>query len=150
MTKDEIVAKLNNDLKNEWKHMLFYLNNTNTISGLHSIEFKEFFEDQAKEEMEHVNQFSKLIIGLDGNPFNGPFDQVSTFHSVYPALVKALEIEQEVLHNYIERIKDAEELGGVDGKWIEIFLENQIQNTREDVDKIRQFLSEALINKLTL
>ena len=42
-------------------------------------------------------------------------------------------------------MKDANELKNqegseVDGQWIEIFLEGQIQKSREDVDKYRQIL----------
>ena len=57
-------------------------------------------------------------------------------------------IETIVCHNalasqepYItERINQAEELGGVDGKWLEIFLEKQVEHSRQDVDQFRQIL----------
>ena len=52
----------------------------------------------------------------------------------------ALEIESKVVENYTERIKQAEELGGVDGQWLEIFLEKQVEHSREDADHFKQIL----------
>jgi hypothetical protein len=49
-------------------------------------------------------------------------------------------MEKEVVDNYARRMKDANELGGSDGQWLEIFLEGQIQDSREDVDHFRQIL----------
>jgi hypothetical protein len=42
--------------------------------------------------------------------------------------------------NYTKRIKDAEDLGGEDGQWLEIFLESQIEKSRADVDHYKQIL----------
>jgi hypothetical protein len=52
----------------------------------------------------------------------------------------ALAMEEEVVSNYTKRIKDAEDLGGEDGQWLEIFLESQIEKSRADVDHYKQIL----------
>jgi rubrerythrin len=62
----EIVTLLNDDLKNEWKHLQFYLHHASAITGLHAHEYKEFLLEQAASEMQHVSQFSDMIIGLGG------------------------------------------------------------------------------------
>ena len=51
-------------------------------------------------------------------------------------------MEQEVVANYVQRMADARALGelDVDGNWVEIFLEGQIQKSREDIDEIKQLL----------
>ena len=141
-----MIELLNNDLKNEWKHLRFYLYHASAVVGLHAEEYKELFLKEAAGEMSHVTEFSDLIIGLGGT---------ATFESnEFPLLTDpneiisyALKMEEEVVFNYVQRMKDASELmfslennDGVDGQWIEIFLEGQIQKSREDVDKYKQIL----------
>lgn len=139
MNKKEIVDLLNNDLKNEWKHHCFYLHNAGNIIGLHAKEYKEWLLNQATSEMSHVSQFADLIVGLGGEPGK----EVNTFPSLKDPkeiLTYAAEMEEEVVKNYVERIEQAESMGGVDGRWIVIFLESQIEDSRKDLDEIKQIL----------
>ena len=41
---------------------------------------------------------------------------------------------------YSRRIKEAQELKDHNGLWVEIFLESQIANSREDADQIKRML----------
>ena len=52
----------------------------------------------------------------------------------------AVYMESLVVSNYAQRIKDAQILGGVDGQWLEIFLEKQLEHSRVDVDHFKQIL----------
>jgi bacterioferritin len=142
MNKQEIIEKLNYDLMNEYKHMLFYLSNSVQIRGLHVPEIREYFEEQAKEEMEHVKQFSDLIRGLDGIPFSGPHASIQCSSDLYHALNNAISMEQEALDRYVVRMSEVvgSSLSATDKAWIEIFLEKQIEDTRQDVDKMKQYL----------
>ena len=139
MNKEQMLAILNDDLKNEWKHLRFYLYHASSINGPFLEEYKELFLEEAAGEMSHVTEFSDLIIGLGGTATfeSNTFD---TFVDPYDAVSYALKMEEEVVSNYVKRMKDADSLGGVDGQWIEIFMENQVQKSREDVDKYRQIL----------
>lgn len=141
MNKQQIIEILNTDLKNEWKHLRFYLYHASAVTGLHCAEYKELFLKEAAGEMAHVTEFSDMIIGLGG---------IATSESnVFPKLINphdiisyALEMEKEVVENYVQRMQDAKTLEDVvDGQWLEIFLEGQIQASREDVDHFRQILS---------
>lgn len=140
MTKEEMVALLNGDLKNEWKHLRFYLYHASAIVGLHREEYREYLLKEAASEMLHVTQFSDLIYGLDG--------QATQESNSFPLLTEpkeileyALEMEKEVVDNYVTRMHQAEnDLGGTDGQWIHIFLEGQVQKSREDVDNLKQIL----------
>lgn len=148
MNKTHLVALLNNDLKNEWKHLRFYLYHASAVVGLHCEEYKEVFLKEAASEMTHVTKFSDLIIGMGGIATceSNEFDKF-----IYPKdiISYALKMEQEVVQNYTNRIKDAQTLNNktlfedensVDSQWLEIFLEGQIQSSREDVDRFRQIL----------
>lgn len=139
MTKSEMIELLNNDLRNEWKHLRFYLYHASAVTGLHREEYKEFFLKEANGELQHVTQFCDLITGLGGQPTaeSNHFPLMSEPKAI---IEYALTMEEEVVTNYVRRMKEADELGGVDGQWIEIFLENQIQDSREDVDHFRQIV----------
>lgn len=151
MTKEQLVELLKEDLKREWQHMEFYLSASSLVTGLHREEYKEFFFNAAQSEMTHVKEFQDLIIGLDGflpklddsKNTLALYNMDDTGLSPYKAielLARAHELETEVTKNYTERIQQAEELGGVDGKWVAVFLEDQLKHSREDADNIKQIL----------
>lgn len=138
-TKDQMIQLLNNDLKNEWKHLRFYLHHASAVTGLFREEYKELFLKEAAGEMAHVTEFSDVIFGLGGIPTteSNEFPQLENPRDI---IAYAIQMEEEVVYNYVHRMKQAEQLGGVDGAWLEIFLEGQVQKSREDVDHYRQIL----------
>lgn len=145
MTKNEIVELLNEDLKNELKHLRFYLYHASSVSSLHREEYKELFLKEAQAEMMHVLQFSDVIRGLDAIPTSQAND-FETFSDPREILTYAIKMEMQVVENYVRRIEDADllrngpEKDSVNAKWLEIFLENQIEDSREDVDNFKQIL----------
>lgn len=145
MDLKKLVDNLELDLINEYKHLLFYLHSSSLIVGLNRKELKEFLFSQAENEMKHVSQFTELIVGLGRNP-DIKFDNIEK--EIVPSLSdpvlileKALSIEKEVVNNYLTRIQEAEQVGGIDGKYIELFLEDQLIDSRNDIDKIKRMLS---------
>jgi bacterioferritin len=151
MTLEKMIAKLNEDLGNEYAHWNFYLSAASNVQGLHREEYREFFLKQAAEEATHVDEFRKVITGLDGIPVNHiRFANYKT--DVRELLAEAMKMEYEVVENYVTRIDEAIELqnnGGVDkvhGKYLEIFLEEQVKHSREDADEMKQMLSGSIIN----
>jgi len=155
MTKQELIDLLNADLSNEYKHMLTYLHFASTVEGLHREELSEFWMKAAQSEMQHVAEFSKMIVGLGGMPVRGVRCEVrhteSVFYCVepFPYLTDPLEqvkyalaMEDEVVANYVQRLADAEKLGGVDGTFVGLFLEDQIVDSRTDADHLRQMLKQ--------
>ena len=148
MTLEEMIALLNEDLKNEYAHWNFYIHAASKVRGHHREEMREFFQKEAEGEMEHIDQFKRLIIGLGGDPVavSAPFRTDST--DLHVLLGEALRMENDVVSNYVERIDHANELqenGGMDkvhGKYIELFLEDQILDSRGDADHIREMMME--------
>jgi rubrerythrin len=149
MVKNEFYGffanKMLEDLKNEKKHMLFYLAAASTVCGLHRQEFRELFLEEAQSEMKHVLEFQDALLGLG-------VELLDTVHvkenndylvSYNPKLLLefALEMEEEVVKNYAERIKnDVPTLDDSDRAWMEIFYEKQIEKSREDVDNYKMIL----------
>lgn len=141
MTKEQLIDALNQDLRNEYTHMHFYLHSCVIIRGLHREELREFLLEEAKSELEHVQQFADLIVGLGGHPEHFPNEFPTTLTDPKEILLYALNLEEQVTHNYFERIKEAEGLDSVDGRWVVVFLESQLEQSRKDIDHIRQLLS---------
>ncbi len=133
------------DLRNERKHMLFYLTNASSIKGFDAVEYIEIFEKEAKEEMSHVTEFQNMIIGLGGNlnclQAQG-YEKYEIFTNAEDALKYALSMEEEVVDNYVDRIRMAEMLENMTTKkWLEVFYEKQIEKSRADVDKYKRLLN---------
>jgi bacterioferritin (cytochrome b1) len=146
MQLSDIVANLNEDLKNEWKHMQFYLYHAGAITGLHAHEYKEFLLEQAASEMKHVGQFSDLLFGLGVTPTT-EINEFTKFKSAKLILESAAAMEEEVVNNYVQRIAQLSTVTfnssseAADAKWIEIFLEEQIKDSREDLDHLRRIIA---------
>lgn len=135
-----MIELLNGDLANEYKHFHFYINAAARVVGLHRKELKEFFLEQAESEMKHISQFADMIVGLGGIPTVQVNDFPSDLKEPQMLLLAALKMEKEVLGNFYERIKQAESIDELDGRWVVIFLEGQIEDTRQDVDELMQMV----------
>jgi len=143
MNLDTMIGILNEDVRNEKKHLLFYLYHSSVVVGAEALELKEFLTEQAKSELEHVQQFSDMIIGLGALPTTAsacPF--VYHYNNNKKILEAALQMELEVVKSYAERIQQAQDMDASpeDKKYLEIFLEDQLKDSRKDVDTIRQIL----------
>lgn len=134
MNNQEMINLLKNDLKNEYHHMHFYLWCASAVIGLHREELSEFFSDAAKSEMEHIKEFTHILNGLDCKDYriNQHINMPQHVISDINMLQYAIEIESSVVQNYHQRIKDAENWDCSDGKFITIFLENQLLDSRND------------------
>lgn len=141
MTINELIVNLQNDLRNELTHLHFYLQSAALVQGLHAKEYKEYFLEEAAKEMKHVSEFSDMLIGLNADITNQPnFEKLPFLKNVRHIVEHALTLEEEVVSNYSTRIHEAESLGTVDGDWVHIFLEKQIEDSRHDVDELKQIV----------
>jgi hypothetical protein len=141
-----MVALLESDLSNEYAHWNFYMQAATNVRGLHRHELSEFFIEQAASEMKHVEQFRRLIQGLKtrrGIP-GGVSSLVAPFKSNISdpreILEAALEMEDDVVRNYVLRHDQAEQIATEDGSYIALFLEDQILDSRGDADDILEML----------
>jgi len=140
MTKQELIARLNADLSNEYKHMHFYLHSAFMVQGLHREEIKDYCLTHAASEMKHVQDFAEKIIGMGGVPTTDVTEFPTDLVCPHAILQYALEMEDEVVANYVSRREEAVEYGGVDGAVIEIFMENQFDDSRADADHLREMV----------
>ena len=144
MISEKLIQLLNKDISNEYKHMNFYLYSSMIIQGLHREEYMEFLSKEASSEMSHIQEFGKMILGL-GAELQIDYSIVNSFPKnltdPYDILNYALQIENEVVSNYVERISQTtEETDLVNAKYIELFLEDQIMASRGDADNLKQII----------
>lgn len=157
MTIDELVMLLEGDLANEYAHWHFYMQAATAVRGLHRAEIGEFFSEQAASEMKHVEEFRRMIQGIKtrrGMP-GGVASTVAPFKGGITCplglLQAALEMEDQVVSNYVLRHSQAEKLAdsgikedSVDGTYIALFLEDQILDSRGDADNILEMLKGSI------
>ena len=139
MAIQELAQKLNDDLANEYTHMLFYLHHSAMVSGPHRPEYRRFLSEQAASEMEHVREFSDLILSMNVIPTVSP-KPFETSTDPVRIIQLAADLEREVLKNYLERMKEADELGGIHGTAVRLFLEEQFEHSHEDLTDMLRML----------
>ncbi len=133
------------DIKNEKKHMLFYLTAASLCTGLHREVFRKLFKEEAESEMGHVLEFQDAILGLGGDLTQTDdiyaYNEYIVSYDSVELLKYALKMEEEVVLNYANRIaNDLELLDEPDKRWMEIFYEEQLEKSRKDVDNLKMIL----------
>lgn len=140
-----MIEKLNEDLSREYSHWHFYIRAAAVVRGLHREELSELFYEEAEGEMKHILEFQKLILGLGGIPTT----EVAAFNNQYTSpkdlLWTAFVMESQVVSNYADRMDDCDRLAEIDNvnsKRIHIFLEDQMQDSRDAADNYQEMLGE--------
>ena len=155
---EELVKLLIGDLANEYAHWHFYMQAATNVRSLHRQEISEFFKEQAAGEMEHVEQFRRMIQGIITRRVLKSCEvpsEVADFKRGLSCpkelLEAALKMEDMVVRNYVERKAQAEVLASrndpedsVDATYVALFLEDQILDSRSDADNIREMLRNTV------
>ena len=109
MTNEDIVEMLQQDLKNERKHLAFYTQAAVTLKGLHREELRKFCEAEATEELQHVLQFSELIVHLGGTPGTVVNDYPGNLTAAGKIIDYIIQMEDDVAKNYANRVSSLNE-----------------------------------------
>lgn len=143
-TLAEFVSLINEDLRNEWTHLQFYLYHASAVTGLHAEEYKEFLTDAAKGELNHVQQFLDCLHGFD---WQGPAQSghvFQTYTRIEDILIEAHTLERQVVVNYAKRLEQLKSLDDkVAAAYLEIFYEDQLQDSYEDARHIQRILADV-------
>ena len=158
MKIEELLDSLMEDLKNEYAHWHFYIQASTNVIGLHRQEISEFFQEQAAGEMKHVEEFRRMIKGvltrrgIQKTTPDLPSEFVRGETCPVRLLEAALDMEDQVVSNYVKRKQEAEVIlegssnpeDAVDATYISLFLEDQILDSRGDADNIREMLENTI------
>lgn len=146
MTEAEFLVLMNEDLKREYQHMLFYLHSSALVTGLHRHELSEFLFDEAQGELKHVREFTDQILAHGGTPLlpnQEVLDRVPNYVTGDPKSILSfvLQMEKEVVNIFSERLKETEQWPGSFGQILHIFYEDQIMDSHKTVHEVQMMLS---------
>lgn len=110
VSKQDLVAGLNEDLANEYQAIIMYNSYAAMVSGIHRPMLKQFLEAEIPEETRHASFLADKITALGGTP-------VARAAEFKPAtanremLEQILEAETTTIKRYVARRKQAEAFG---------------------------------------
>jgi bacterioferritin len=148
----EMIDLLNGDLAREYSHLQFYVQAARMVETIHRAELKEFFDNEAADELSHVQQWGDLIVGLGGIPTTTVAEFKSHLTDPIALLKETVKMESQVVANFVERQDQAGELENngdsdrVDGRRIDVFLDDQILDSRDTVDDVTKMLRGLATN----
>lgn len=123
---------LQEDLKNERMHCLFYQQAAAMVKGLHREEFRELFLKEANSELHHIDEFATLIVQLGGVPGT----EVATLpiplcENPDELCTQACQIEQIVAGNYALRMNQTNSKNDDMSTYVNLFYEDQLTDSKK-------------------
>lgn len=110
VTREELIAKLNEDLAREYQAIIAYVIYSQVIKGAAYMSIAKELEVHAQEELQHAITIAKQIDYLGGMPTNVP-KPVRISEKAEDLLRFDLENENETVRAYRERVRQCEALG---------------------------------------
>ena len=110
VTREELIALLNEDLAREYQAIISYVIYSQVIKGPQYMKIAAELELHAAEELSHALLLSKQIDYLGGMPVTKPKD-VRTSERAEDMLRFDLEAETETIGHYRQRVRQCEALG---------------------------------------
>lgn len=110
VTRDELIALLNEDLAREYQAIISYVIYSQVIKGPQYMKIAAELELHAAEELSHALLISKQIDYLGGMPVTTP-KAVRTSERAEDMLRFDLEAETETIAHYRQRVRQCEALG---------------------------------------
>jgi bacterioferritin len=110
LTRDQLIAKLNEDLAREYQAIIAYVVYSQVLKGAQYMNIAAELEVHASEELAHALTIARQIDYLGGMPVVSPLP-VKTSEKAEDMLRFDLENENETVRNYRERVRQCEALG---------------------------------------
>lgn len=110
VTKERLIAALNEDLAREFQAIIAYVNYSQVIKGAEYMHIAEELEKHASEELSHALIIAQQIDYLGGEPTVVP-KPVKTSKNAEDMLRFDLENENETVRQYRDRVRQCEEAG---------------------------------------
>lgn len=142
MTNEQLIELVNADLKNELKHLQFYLHASVMLKGLHRQELREYLAAEAASELTHCLQFAELVVHLGGVPTTEANEFMSGSGCPVAILKYAVEIEEEVAENYAERLRQTDGLETANSAYCHLFYEEQLIDSWKAAKEVAQMVKQ--------
>ena len=132
----DLIAGLNVDLAGEYGAVIQYRTYASAVSGPHRQELRAFFTGEIADELGHAQVLCDKIIALGGVPVMAP-GPVTYTEDPREMLQNSLDDEVATIARYIERRKQAEEVGEAG---LAVTLDDVIADETGHRDELRQVL----------
>lgn len=135
MTKEQLIAELNNDLAREYAAIIQYITYASQVKGPFRPELSKFFLAEVADEQGHAQFLADKIVTLGGVPTTVP-SEVPAAKTTRDMLAEVHKAESAAIQNYTKRAEQAEALGF---KSLAMDLEDMIRdetNHKEETEKI--------------
>jgi bacterioferritin len=140
----ELVEALNEVLSWELAGIIQNLNHSMMITGLHRLEYKEFFEDNSEENREHAELVGNKITAFGGIPTVEPA-RIRQATSLEDMLEAGLALEEQAMEAWLHALDVAEKTDVNAGT--QFWLEDMIGEEQEHIDDFRMLTEKITFNK---
>jgi bacterioferritin len=110
MSKQALVAALNEDLAGEYQSIIMYVTYAATVMGPHRPILKQFFENEIPEELRHAQFLAEKISSLGGVPTTTPRPVPQT-NDPKQMFENVLAAERQAITDYKARSEQAAAAG---------------------------------------
>jgi bacterioferritin len=110
MTKEQLIAGLNEDLAAEWGTILRYTYQSGKVVGLRGAELREIFDKEIPDELGHAKYLTDVVADLGGDPTTKP-KEFGKPDDLKAMIELDLKMELSDVENYTAHSKMAGELG---------------------------------------
>lgn len=138
VTQKQFLKGLNEDLAYEYAAVITYRTYASSVQGRARLELREFFEGEIPDELAHAQILADRIVALGGTPTVEPA-KVKHAKTAREMLQNALQDEVDTIERYVERRKQAEELGH---HGMVVDLDDLIRDESNHRDEIRMVLEQ--------
>ena len=138
MDMKKLVEGLNRDLADELGTVCRYIQQAAMAVGFTGHEVREFVQAEVTDEVKHALFVADKIVALGGKPEVKPaaFKELTDPKAM---LEHDLELERQAIKNYIERTRQAEEVGEIG---LKVHLENMIADETDHAEGIVRLLGK--------
>lgn len=134
MKKEDLIKKLNEDIQHEIQAALTYLYQSAVAPGFRGEELREILAPDINEEIGHAVLLADHVVALGGAP-DLTVPPIKTHATVEEMLAHDIQLEEEAIRDYIERVKQADELGEIG---LKVQLENLVAEETSHRDKLKR------------
>jgi bacterioferritin len=110
MTRQDLAAKLSEDLAGEYQAIIMYITYAATVTGPHRPTLKAFFESEIPGELGHAQFLAEKITSLGGTPPTTP-RPVPAAADAKQMLANVLAAEKQAIADYKARAEQAAAAG---------------------------------------
>ncbi|MBK8431467.1 MAG: ferritin-like domain-containing protein [Chloroflexi bacterium] len=138
MNKQILIDNLNGDLAGELGAIIQYLTYAAKVTGPYRPQLAQFFLAEVADEQLHAQFLANKIVSLGGEPTTTP-RPVPTAHTNREMLEAVLAAERQATADYIQRARQADELGE---KGLAVQLEDMVRDESGHAEETERMLRD--------